>query len=123
MIFNYLKQPVMKNTNLIICLFVFVFVFSFILEAYSQESTKEKKVVKILTSLDCQACIDKINKNIAFEKGVRKIEADLETKIVTITYRADKTTPEELAKAIRKLGYTTEIMPEKEKTEKSQVIP
>ncbi len=111
----------MKKASLNV--FFFVFVFSFVLEAYSQESTKEKKVVKILTSLDCQACVEKINKNIAFEKGVRKIEADLETKIVTITYRSDKTTPEKLAKAIRKLGYTAEILPEKEKTEKSQGIP
>jgi len=110
----------MKKANLNI--FIFIFIFSFAHEANPQQPTKEKKVVKILTSLDCQACVDKINKNIAFEKGVRKIEADLETKIVTITYRADKTTPEELAKAIGKLGYTTEILPEKKKVDKKKKI-
>ena len=38
-------------------------------------------------------------------KGVKSVELDDETKIVTITYKTAKTNPEKLRKAISKLGY------------------
>ena len=43
-------------------------------------------------------------KNIAFEKGVKDIVCDLDTKTVTVTFDADKTNTEALLKAFDKIG-------------------
>jgi len=70
------------------------------------------------TSVDCEACVTKVEKNIAFEKGVTDLAVDLDKKLVTIKYMPDKTTPEKLEKALQGLGYKTEIVKQTEKTEK-----
>ncbi|MBI4645254.1 MAG: heavy-metal-associated domain-containing protein [Bacteroidia bacterium] len=95
-----------------------IFVFTTTISGFSQESKpgKEIKTVKIKASMQCGSCKERIEKNIAFEKGVKDVVADVETKIVTIKFRSDKNTPENLAKAIEELGYATEIIPE-EKTD------
>ncbi len=70
----------------------------------AQEEVKEKEI-KIQTSAICGMCEERIETNMAFEKGVKSVELDEKTKIVTITYKTAKTNPEELRKAISKLGY------------------
>lgn len=59
----------------------------------------EKKVVVFDVDLHCQGCVAKIEKNIAFEKGVKDLVCDLEKKQVTITYDPEKTSVEKLQKA------------------------
>jgi len=39
------------------------------------------------------------------EKGIKYVELDDETKIVTVEYRTAKTNPDEIRKAISKIGY------------------
>ena len=62
-----------------------------------------KQVVVLSCDLHCQGCCDKIMKNIAFEKGVKDIVCDLETKTVTVTYDANKTDVPTLLKAFEKI--------------------
>ncbi len=86
----------------------------------AQEKKKVKKKNKTETitcwvSMDCEGCKAKVEKNIAYEKGVKDLKVDLDTKLVTITYRSDKTNPEKLEKAIQKLGYKTEMISSKKK--------
>ena len=50
----------------------------------------DKQKVVLSCNIHCQGCIDKIMKNIAFEKGVKDIVCDLPTKTVTVTYDANK---------------------------------
>ncbi|HBB92438.1 MAG: hypothetical protein A2X22_10510 [Bacteroidetes bacterium GWF2_49_14] len=71
------------------------------------------KTMKCWASMTCANCQAKIEKNIAYEKGVKDLVVDLPSKIVTITYRTDKTSPEKLEKAIQKLGFKTETVVEK----------
>jgi len=66
-------------------------------------------------SMSCEKCVANIEKNIPFEKGVTDLKVDLPTKMVAITYKPNKTNPEKLEKAIKKLGYKTEIIPDKKK--------
>jgi len=78
-----------------------------------QAQDKKKQETKIDTlktwaSMACENCKAKIEKNIAFEKGVKDLKVDLPTKTVTIAYRKDKTNPDKLEKAIQDLGYKTE---------------
>jgi copper chaperone CopZ len=74
--------------------------------AFSQDE-KEKKVkeIEIKTSAQCEMCKERIEKNMAFEKGVKAVELDLETKVLTVKYKTDKTDPEKLREAVSKIGY------------------
>jgi len=68
---------------------------------------KEKKFqeIKIKTSAVCGMCKDKIEKAMAYEKGVKSSELNLDTKILTVVYNTKKTNPEKIKLAITKSGY------------------
>jgi len=68
-------------------------------------------VVKIKTSAVCGSCKTRIEKNLAYEKGVTGVTLDLETKIVIVTYKPDKTDPDKLRLAISKIGYDADNVP------------
>ena len=114
----------MKRIVVLLGLCVAVLSFSQTLIAQDSKEVKKAKKVEVFTcwtSIDCEGCKAKIEKNIAYEKGVKDLEVDLKSKLVTIKYRADKTTPEKLEKAIKELGYKTEIIKENPKSKKNQV--
>ena len=69
----------------------------------------DKQVVVLFCDIHCQACCDKIMKNIAFEKGVKDIVCDLKTKTVTVTYDANKTDIPTLLKAFEKIGKPAKV--------------
>lgn len=82
--------------------------------ATSQAKTKATiKEVTYVTSLHCDKCAKKISENVSFEKGVKELKIDVDKKTVTIKYDASKTDAEKLAAAIRKLGYSAEVIPAK----------
>ncbi len=58
--------------------------------------------------MQCSSCENRIKKALKFEKGVKDIVTDLEQQTVTITYDADKTTPEKLQETLEKEGFATE---------------
>lgn len=59
----------------------------------------------------CQNCENKIKTNIRYEKGVKSIETSIDDQSVTIVYNPDKTNPEKIAKAFKKIGYTATVHP------------
>ena len=69
----------------------------------------EIKTVVFSADLHCQKCVNKINDNLAFEKGVKDLKVDLKTHTITVKYDTSKTSVEKLAAAIKKLGYTATI--------------
>jgi len=71
----------------------------------AQEKKKNYEEVKIKTSAVCGMCEERIEGNIAYEKGVKSVDLDDETKVVTIGYDPRKTDPAKLRTAISKLGY------------------
>lgn len=81
-------------------------------------------VVTTTPQMHCDNCEKKIKGNMRFEKGVKKIETSIEKQRVTITYDADKTTPEALKEAFGKFGYkATEVndsQPKAAQTERKQ---
>ena len=68
-----------------------------------------KQKVVLSCDLHCQGCCDKIMKNIAFEKGVKDLVCDLESKTVTVTYDADKTDVSTLLNAFEKIGKPAQV--------------
>lgn len=71
---------------------------------------QDVKEIKIKASVDCGSCKAKIEKKLTYEKGVTYVLADVETKIVTVKFKEDKNTSENLVKAVQKLGYGGELL-------------
>lgn len=86
----------------------------------SAQKKEEIKEVCISASMHCQSCQKKIEREIAFEKGVKAVSANLEDKKVTIKYDASKNTDEKLAEAIKKLGYEVKILKTEEKKKENK---
>lgn len=80
-----------------------LFFFLLTVVAFAQQpSTTE---LKIKTSAVCEMCKETIEKQLAFEKGVKRSTVDVESKIVTVEYNPKKTTPEKIRQSIAKVGY------------------
>lgn len=74
------------------------------LNAMSQSKSKFQKA-EIMTSAQCGMCKDRIETAFAYEKGVKKSDLNLTTKVATITYDPNKTNPDKFRQIISKLGY------------------
>lgn len=61
--------------------------------------------VKIKTSAICEMCKERIEKQLAFTKGVSESNLDLKDKMITITFNPKKTDISKLKKAINDAGY------------------
>ncbi len=53
----------------------------------TSEVRKKLKKIQIKTSAVCGMCKDRIEEYMAYEKGVKEAELDLETKVLTIKYK------------------------------------
>ena len=73
--------------------------------------SKKIETIKIKTSAMCTQCKDRIEQGMAFEKGVKDVVLDVESKVVTIKYNTKTTTPDELRKKISRLGYDADEVP------------
>ena len=69
------------------------------------------KEVKIKTSAICGMCKARIERNLAFEKGVKESDLDVKTKVITIKYNPAKTDVVKLKANISKTGYDAEEVP------------
>ncbi|GAB3571524.1 heavy-metal-associated domain-containing protein [Hymenobacter daeguensis] len=70
-----------------------------------QAATSGLATVQFKTSAVCDMCKARIEKSLAYEKGVQSASLDVPTKVLTVTYKADKTTPAALRTAVQKTGY------------------
>lgn len=77
---------------------------------------KELRVLVLTPTpqMHCESCENKIKKNMRFENGVKKVETNLEKQEVTITYDPSKTNVEGLQKGMKKIGYDTKVVSDKE---------
>lgn len=83
---------------------------------YAQDTKKDKKetVTFLLDGMDCANCVKKVEKNIAFEKGVTDLKCDLPTRTAEVTYRTDKTDEAKLVAAFKKIGMDATAVKEGE---------
>ena len=70
-----------------------------------QAATKGTSTAQFKTSAVCDMCKARIEKSLAYEKGVQSAVLDVPTKVLTVIYKADKTTPAALRTAVQKTGY------------------
>ncbi|MFN8356701.1 MAG: heavy metal-associated domain-containing protein [Spirosomataceae bacterium] len=85
---------------------IFVFVASFVFADKGKEET-----VKIKTSAICEMCKERIEKNLAYTKGVSDVNLNLDDKVVTIKFNAKKTSTQKLKEVINKTGYDADEVP------------
>ena len=84
-------------------LFAAVSILFFSLNAQAQG--KKTETVKIKTSAVCDMCKATIEKAMAYEKGVQAANLDVASQMLTVQYRADKTSAAALREAVTKIGY------------------
>lgn len=66
--------------------------------------------VEIKTSAICIMCKNTIEEDLAFEKGVKNSELDLDTKILIVEFNPKKTDPGKIRTRITKIGYNADSL-------------
>ena len=82
----------------------FLILFFIISNASAQKKT-EYKIVKLETSAHTEMCKAKIEKTLAYEKGIVESDLNRNTHILTVKYKPNKTTVDRIIKIITDLGH------------------
>ena len=101
----------MKKMISFIGLVAMMAIFAHPIDAQDVNAKKNYEEVQIQTSAVCGMCEERIEGNIAYEKGVKEVELDDKTKIVTIGFDPRKNSADDLRLAISKLGYDADDVP------------
>ena len=72
-------------------------------------------VVFKVSQMQCEKCEKKVKDNMRFEKGLKDIATEVKTKMVTITYDAEKTNVKNLQAGFNKFNYEAEFVKETKK--------
>jgi len=101
-----------KLVLLLCCLFV-------ISTSFSQEKdsivSPKLSYVKIKTSAVCDMCKETIEKAMAYEKGVKKSNLDVDSKMLGVWFNPAKTNSENIRISITKIGYDADNLPAENK--------
>ena len=84
-----------------------LFIFSAMMLTATVALAKDIKTVVLTTNpeMHCENCEKKIKGSLRFEKGIKNIITNLNSKTVTIEYDADKTTVDNIIKGFKKIKY------------------
>ncbi len=100
----------MKTVKKITAILVlFISVFSLSVSAQTAE-------VKIKTSAQCDECKERIEKALAFEKGIKSSNVDIENQTITIVYYDKRTNPDKIRETIANIGYDADDVPAKKES-------
>ena len=73
--------------------------------AAATAAKKGAEQIQFKTSAVCDMCKARLEKSLAYEKGVQAAHLDVPSKVLTVTYNPAKTTPAALRTAVQKTGY------------------
>lgn len=95
--------------------------FMFMTSTVNAQDKKDTKTseVKIKVMFHCVNGKALLEKDLVKEPGVSKVVADVETKVVTVTFDGTKTDRVKINSAIEKIGYQTELTPKDKKINKA----
>lgn len=75
------------------------------------EITLAEKTIKIkCTEMSCEACKRSITKSINQLEGIKKLDIDLESKIITVVIDESKTDEQSVLNAVIGAGYDAELI-------------
>lgn len=93
----------------LIVLNVVLFTMLFTDKTFAQK--QRTQTVSIRTSAECAICKKKIETLLYNENGVKKANADLETKTVTVTFDSRKISEDNIRMIISNAGYDADSIP------------
>ncbi len=96
----------MKKIVGIICMSLSVLFIS--TQSVDAKKKKERSTTSYSVKLHCGDCKAKLEKSIPFEKGVKKIDVNLETNKVLITFDPTKTDSKAIQAAIEELDFVVD---------------
>ncbi|MFP4555458.1 MAG: heavy-metal-associated domain-containing protein [Bacteroidales bacterium] len=85
-----------------------------------QAQKKGEKTLVIEANMTGGECELKIEEDIASERGVKTIDANYESGLVTITYREKRNNDEGFVKALEELGYKAKIAKDKKECDEKK---
>lgn len=94
----------MKTKSILLILVSVLISMTSVLTGQNKKETTKRNVT-FTVAMDCHSCQQKIEKNIAFEKGVKSMDVNLDKQTVELTYDSRKTDVPKLQQAFEKLGY------------------
>ncbi len=97
----------MKN---LITLIIISF-FAICAQNVTAQKTNSTETIVIKTSTQCEQCKQRVEKAMAYEKGVTSSNLNIEKAEFTVTYKPTKTSPEKLRLVISELGYDADDVP------------
>lgn len=71
----------------------------------ASSAKKGTEMVQFKTSAVCDMCKSRLEKSLAYEKGVQAANLDVPSKVLTVTYNPAKTNASALRTAVQKTGY------------------
>jgi periplasmic mercuric ion binding protein len=77
----------------------------------AQDGKRNEQTVQIKTSAVCKMCKAKIERELAFEKGVKNATLDVPSQILTVSFNPQKTDVDKIRKAINQTGYDADELP------------
>ncbi|GAA4004755.1 hypothetical protein GCM10022408_15680 [Hymenobacter fastidiosus] len=81
----------------------------------AQDKTRAKgpatEQFQLKTSAVCDMCKARLEKVMAYEKGVQQAILDVPSQVLTVSYRPDKTSPTALRTAVQRTGYDADDQP------------
>lgn len=104
----------MRRVILIMLCALFSASLSFTHAQEKKKKDNKETVTFQLEGMDCANCVKKVEKNIAFEKGVTDLKCDLPSRTAQVTYRTDRTDEDRLVAAFKKIGMEAKPVKEKE---------
>ena len=75
---------------------------------FAGKATAQDETIQIKTSAICEMCKYTIEKDMAFEKGVKSADLNLENKVLTVVYSPKKTDADKIRKRITMVGYNAD---------------
>lgn len=81
----------------------------------------EKETVKIQTNAECNMCKERIEGELNYVKGIVFAELHVESKELTVKYKPNKITVEEIRKEVSKIGYDADDI--KAKKDAQEALP
>jgi copper chaperone CopZ len=92
---------------------IMIAIAAFITFTGAVQAQKEKKTdtVQIRTSAVCDMCKETLEKAMAYEKGVKSSDLNVDTKMLTVVFDPAKTSAANIRKAVTDAGYDADEQP------------
>ena len=99
----------MKTKRILFAVTIMVFSMGQLSAVTFWPAKSKRDTVVFNVPMDCHNCQEKIEKYMAFEKGVKGMETSLEKQTVQISYDIRKTDVNALQQGFKKIGYEATI--------------